>query len=452
MLRSQQTMLPRLHRHGTLLIFCASAALCQSSAPVTGSPSGSFLLRGGTIHTITGPVIEQGSILVRDGKIVGVGRNLPAPDGATIIDIQGKHVYPGMIDSAAMPGLEKPSRDASSDANETGLLNPQLRAATAVNPDNEQIPAARGNGVTSVVEMPEGELLGGQLSLLHLNGASNEAMTIGPSTAVYLRFPAIVTTPVRTHDHDDDDDEPTTATEPEPVSYSAAKKVYDDKMRVLRQFFEGARRYRQAKAARAPGLTPDLRYEAILPVLDGTTPLFVAATREREIREAIKFADSWKLHIILADPYEAWKVLPLIKSHHIPVVLGPTYSLPLDQDDDYDRSFTTPAELYKAGIKFSIATFSARLSRNLPYQAAAAVAFGLPHDEAYKAVSLNAAEIFGMGKRLGSIDEGKIADLIVTDGDPLETTTHVTQVFIDGKPVSLETRQKQLYEKYLARP
>jgi imidazolonepropionase-like amidohydrolase len=430
------------------LLLCAAPSFPQSP-PLPGD---TFLLRGGVIHTITGPVLEQGSILIRNGKIVGVGRNLSAPEGAVVIDLAGRHVYPGMIDSGAAPGLEKPSQDSSSDAREIGLFNPQLRAATAVNPASEQITAARANGVTSVVEVPEGDLLGGQLSLIHLDGSSGDAMALAASTAVYLRFPAIGTNPVPSHDHDDDDDEPTTAVDPEPVPYPLAKKAFDDKLTALRTFFADARRYRVAKLAKAPDLVRDLRFEAMLPVLEGATPLFVAATREREIRDAIAFADAQKVRIILADPYEAYKVLPLIASRHIPVVLGPTYSLPLHPDDDYDRSFTTPADLYKAGIKFSIATFSSRLSRNLPYQAAAAVPFGLPHDEAYKAVSINAAEIFGMGKRLGSLDEGKVADLIVTDGDPLETTTHITQVFIGGKPVSLETRQKQLYEKYLARP
>ena len=444
MLLSQTKMSHRSLWNGTILVFCAVSCFAQSAD--------TFLLRGGTIHTITGPVIEQGSILIRNGKIAGVGRNLAAPEGATVIDLQGKQVYPGMIDSGAMLGLEKLSKDATPDSKDSGLFNPQLRAATAANPADEQIPAARANGVTSVMEMPEGELLGGQLSLIHLDSSTNDAMTVAASTAVYLRFPAVDTTPVPTHDHDDDDEEPTTAVEREPVPFRVAKKAFDEKLQALRRFFEEARRYRAAKLARAADLKPELRYEAMIPVLEGTTPLFVAASREREIRDAIAFADAQKVRIVLADPYEAYKVLPLIRAHDIAVVLGPTWSLPLDSDDDYDRSYTTPAALYKAGIRFSIATFSSRLSRNLPYQAAAAVPFGLPHDEAYKAVSINAAEIFGLGKRLGSIDEGKIADLIVTDGDPLETTTHVTQVFIDGKPVSLETRQKQLYEKYLARP
>jgi hypothetical protein len=351
-----------------------------------------------------------------------------------------------------MLGLGKPSGGRASDGHEIGLFNPQLRAVTAVNPADEQIPAARANGVTSVLEMPMGDLIGGQLSLIHLDGSANDSMTISASAAIYLRFPAIETRPVPVHDHDDDDDEPTTAVEPEAVSYSLAKKAFEVKMQALNTFFEDARRYRLAKSAKAPGFAPDRRYEAMIPVLDGTTPMFVAATREREIRDAIAFADAQKIRIILADPFEAYKVLPLIKSHNIPVVLGPTLTLPLDVDDDYDRSYTTPNDLFKSGITFAIATFSSRLSRNLPYQAAAAVSFGLPHDEAYKAITLNAAEILGVGKRMGSIDEGKVADLIVTDGDPMETMTHVMQVFIDGKPVSLDTRQKRLYEKYLARP
>lgn len=306
--------------------------------------SGAFLLRGGTVHTISGPMIENGSVLVRDGRIIGVGKNLAAPEGVQIIDIPGRHVYPGMIDSAAAP-----------------------------HPSSEQIQAARVNGVTSVIEM------------LH--------------------------PPVRATEHDDDE-------VPAPVPKRAFKRYLEESLRHS----------------------------------DGSAPLVLTAVRESEIREAIAFADKHKIRIVLADAYEAYKVLPLIKSRNIPVILGPTLSLPLDQDDPYDRSYTTPGDLFKAGIKFCIATFSARSIRNLPYQAATAAAFGLPQDQAYRAVSLSAAEVLGLSQRLGSIDEGKTADLIVTDGDPLEATTHVTLEFINGKSVSLETRQKQLYEKYRTLP
>jgi hypothetical protein len=356
-----------------------------------------------------------------------------------------------MIDSASMLGLEKASADLASDASEMGLLNPQLRAISAVNPSSEQISISRASGITSVVEMPDGVLLAGQMSLIHLDGLSNPEMTVIPSAAIHLRFPAIVTVPIPPHEADDDDDDPAAGAAVEPIPYSQAKQDHDEKLRALRTFFDDARHYRKVKLARAKGFQTDLRYEALLPVLEGSTPMFVTAVKEREIREAIEFADREKIKIILADAYEAYKLIPLIKARKIPIVLGPTHTLPLDADDPDDRSFTIPGELQRAGIKFSIATFSATRSRNLPYQAATAVAFGLSQDEAYKAVSLSAAEIFGIGKRLGSIDEGKTADLIVTDGDPLDVRTHVNMVFIDGKPVDLDTRSKQLFEKYKAR-
>jgi imidazolonepropionase-like amidohydrolase len=423
-----------------LVLFCAGLLCAQ-----TPLPDSSFILQGGTVHTLTNGVIENGSVLVRDGKIIGVGKNLTPPEGIRVIHVDGMQVYPGMIDSASMLGM-------NADEAETGGIHPQLRALTAVKSDADQIAISRANGVTSAIVFPDGDLLPGQLSLIHLDGSTNDQMAILPAAAMHLRFPIIATMRVWKHETSDDDEEPNSAVQYQPLPYAQAKKQHDERLRELNRFFDQARRYRRAKLAGSKSLTPDLRYEAMIPVLDGTMPVFITAVREREIREAIAFADKQKIKMILADAGECYKVLDLIKARSIPVVLQPTLSLPLDDDDPYDRAYTLPAELYKAGIPFAIATFSANSVRNLPYQAAAAVAYGLPQEEAYKAVSLNAAQIFGVGKRYGSIEEGKIADLIVTDGDPMDARTHVKQVFINGKPQDLDTRQKQLYEKYRSKP
>ena len=173
----------------------------------------------------------------------------------------------------------------------------------------------------------------------------------------------------------------------------------------------------------------------MLPVLEGKLPVAIVASRERAIREALQFAEKEKIRMILVEPREAAKLAADIKSKNVPVILGSTQTAPLNEDDPYDAAYTQPAELYKAGVKFALGTFSNQFTRNLPYSAAQAVAYGLPAPEGLKAITLNAAEIWGVGEQYGSIDKGKWADLMITNGDPLEVRTQVKQVFIQGREV-----------------
>ena len=408
----------------------------------------SFLLRGATVHTMTGTEIENGSVLVRGGKIVGVGKNLAAPKDTKVIDGKGLHVYPGMVDAATEVGLvEVNSLRETNDTTELGRFNPQLVALTAVNPSSEHIPVTRANGITTVATLPEGPLISGQVSLIHLDGWTTEEMGVSRTAALHLRIPFVRVTgraPAAER-------EPPGSGASSPDTFTGARQNFEKQMAELNDFFDSARRYQRAKAAHAPDFHVDLKLEAMIPVLEQKEPILVTAIREREIRDALAFADKQKVKIILCDAPEAYKVTKEIKEHNVPVILGPTLELPLNEDDPYDRTYTTPADLQKAGIRFAIGTFSGTAnlsSRNLPYQAAQAVAFGLPHDEALKAITKNAAEIWGIGDRVGTIEEGKWADLMVTDGDPLETKTQVRLLFIKGKPVDLDNKQKELYEKY----
>jgi imidazolonepropionase-like amidohydrolase len=397
------------------------------------------------VHTVSGPDIPNGAVLVRDGKIAEVGTHIAAPKGARVIELKGLHIYPGMIDSATEIGLtEIEAVREMNDITDLGLFKPQLRAATAVNPASEHIPVTRANGITSVITSPGGGIIAGQSVLMHLNGWTMADMTVRSPAAMRMEYPHIQArgrfgggeTPGRGS------------------AYADAKKRYEQQIRELNDFMESARRYQQAKAAGGPDFEKDLKLEAMLPVLDGKVPMLIRAEKEKTIKEAIAFADQQKIHMILERSVEAWKVAAELKSHNIPVILPPTLRLPDDEDDPYDKPFSIPGELWKAGVKIAFASFgpgSEDNPRNLPYQAAAAVGFGLPQEEALKAVTLYPAQIWGVGDELGSIEKGKRADLIVTDGDPLETRTQIKQEFIQGVSVDLENKHRRLYEKYLTR-
>jgi imidazolonepropionase-like amidohydrolase len=429
-------------------------AVLAFTLPLIAAPNNSFLLRNVTVHPISGPAIPNGSILVEDGRIVDVGAKVAARGDVRIIDAKGMHAYPGMIDSATEIGLsEIGSIRETNDVGELGQFNPQLRALIAVNPESEHIPVTRANGITSVITLPATisggraagatPVIAGQAAMIRLDGWTWEDMAVERTAAMQLIFPTLQTRPARPGGGEGAG--PT-------IPYTDAKRAYDQRIRELTDFFENARRYQKARAAQQPGFKPDLHYEAMIPVLERKTPVLVMAVRERAIRDALRFGREQNLRMILAEPREVTKLLPEIKASGFPVIAAPTLELPLEDDDAYNAAFTLPSQLCKAGIKFAFGSFGNQFARNLPYQAAAAVAFGLPYDEALRAVTLSPAEIWGVADRLGSIEKGKIADIMITDGDPLEAKTQVKQLFIAGKQVDLSNKQTRLYEKYMNRP
>ena len=417
-------------------VFAIVAALC-----LTAGTEDSFLLRNVAIHPVTGPEIAGGMLLVQDGKIAELGAKLTVPKGVKIIEGKGLHVYPGMINAATTVGLsEIGAVRETNDVTELGDFNPQLRSLIAINPESEHIPVTRANGITAVLTMPEGGVISGRAALIRLDGWTWEDMAVRRDAVMHLVFPTI-----RSGGRG-------FAAGASRMPYAEARRRYEQQVRSLREFFEQARRYQRAKAQPGPGFRTDLKFEAMIPVLEGKLPMMITASREKAVREALEFAAKEKVKVILAGLREPGSQLDEIKKRGIPVVLPETLALPLEEDDPYDAAFTLPAELHKAGIKFAFGSFDVQFARNIPYQAATAVAFGLPHEEGLKSVTINPAEIFGVSDQIGSIEKGKLADLMVTDGDPLETRTQIRHLFIRGRQVDLANKHQRLYDKYLNRP
>ncbi|HEY7547447.1 MAG TPA: amidohydrolase family protein, partial [Blastocatellia bacterium] len=235
------------------------------------------------------------------------------------------------------------------------------------------------------------------------------------------------------------------------------RREQDRRVEELKKILRDALAYGDARDARAkdanlPRMETDLRLESLVPVARGQMPVVIHAQTERDIKKVIAFADEMKLKVIISGAVEAWRVADQLKAKNIPVIIGPVNRMPNREDDGYDAVFTNAAMLHRAGVKFAFQTMDSAEARDLPYQAGESAAFGLPKEEALKAVTIYPAEIFGVADQIGSIEVGKIANLIVTDGDPLEIRTQVKHLIIRGRDVPLTSKHTELYEKYKSRP
>ena len=441
-----------VHLRRLLFLFTLVYFAFAHVAGAQPQPPSVYAITHAKIFTLAGSPIEDGTLVIRDGKIAAVGANVEVPAGAQVIDAKGLQVYPGLFDAITQMGLsEIGAVGATVDTSEAGSYNPDVVAATAVSPSSEHIPVTRASGITEVLAVPASGgfdffggrgILGGQASAIHLAGWTIDEMLLKKSAAMVLNFPEIQT---ETFDF-------ATFTRKE-KPYTEAKQEYDKHVNELTDWIERARHYAQAmEKGSVSKYDRDLKLEALGPVVRGELPVLVFANRARDIRNAVEFCDKQKLKMILAGGEEAYKVKDLLRSKDIPVILRPMLSSPPEDDDPYDRLLSQPAELAAAGVKFAIASFDNSFARRLGQNAANAVAYGLSYDEALRAVTINPAQILGLGNQIGTLEQGKLANLIVTNGDPLELTTDVKYLFIKGRLTSLENKHHRLYEKYLNRP
>jgi len=401
-------------------------------------------LVGATIHPVSGPDIPNGTIVFRDGKIVSVAAGPQAPSGAKVVDVRGKHVYPSLLPAVTVLGLvEIQSVRATVDTTELGEINPQARADYSMNYDSELLPVARSGGILIAGVSPTGGIVSGSLAAMRMEGWTREDATIQAPAAITVVWPDLHL-----------DRSPTAR-----FSVRLQEKRRDEAVEKLKDVFADAAAYARARAAEGKAGVPrhdlDPKLEALVPAVEGRIPVVVFAHTVAQIRAALVWAKDNNLKIVLCGAEDGWRMAEEIAKANVPVLVE-TLPLPRRADEAYDTAFANPAALAKAGVRVAfnegVSPGEAPNARNLNHQAATAVAFGFPRDKAVAAITLEPARTLNVADRLGSLEPGKDATLIVTDGDILDLRTSVLAAYLDGKPLDLTDKQKKLYERYKNRP
>jgi len=406
-------------------------------------------IKGGKLLTVTHGVIENGVIVIAGGKIAAVGPadSVAIPAGAQIVDASGMTVYPGLIDSETQLGLTEISAEPMTNdlVEPSDEIMPHMHVADAFHAESELIPVARLNGITNAVVAPaSSDTLPGQDSFIQLAGNSANEMLLVRDNAMPLNFTGEQRRNKGTFDK---------------------RKFPSTRMGLaaqLRQAFQDALDYqakwvdherKKADAARDKKPEPlapkrDLKLEALIPYLQGKKTIVLAAETASDLEAVVNLANEFRLKFVLNHISHSQPVLDYVASLKVPVIVGPIYEAPKD-NERYDTVYSLPAALYKRGIKIAFASYSAHNARNLPDAAGFATAFGLPYDEALKAMTINPAEIWGVADKLGSLDVGKTANIVVANGDPLDVKTDVKQVYIEGRAIPMTSRQTMLRDRYM---
>lgn len=441
----------RLFKTFAFLLLTAYCSLLAVNAQSGGTQqnltgkAGTFAIVGARVVTVSGAVIENGTVVIQNGKIAAVGANVSVPSGAERIDGKGLSVYPGMIDASTNMGLVEISGglNASVDVAETGNINANAKAIKGINPHSAHINVTRVNGITTVLSMPTGGIVAGQAAIINLNGATQSEMSFVPEFGLVMNFPRISTfggfNPI---------------TGPQTVDFNEAVKRRDTQLEDIKKAIKEAETYNLAKEAYAKDKTlpfpkVNLNLEAMIPYIRGEKPIIFTAERERDIRGVIKFVEEMKVKGIIVGGQEAWKAADGLKKNNIAVIYTNMFSLPVRDDDAYDYLFEAPSKMQKAGVQFAISTGDDGANvRDLPYQAGVAGGYGLSKEDALKSVTLYPAQILGISDKVGSLEQGKIANVVVTDGDLLDPRTNVKYLFINGRLLPLTSRHTELYDAF----
>jgi imidazolonepropionase-like amidohydrolase len=424
-------------------------------APVASEAQGTFVIRGGTVVPVSGPQIPNGTVVIQNGRITAVGASEQAPAGATEINATGMFVYPGLINAGTNMGLvEMGGVPGPVDTREIGDFNPQNIHTSAVNVGSDHIGVTRANGITQVLTVGGGSVLSGLAGLINLAGYTNEEMIAKEKVALQLSWPNA-------------------------GGGGGGRRggggggrfggggggagidpmvAYQNNVRQIYRWFAEAKAYGDvydkltANNAKPPaGFHRNLRYEAMVPAVRGEMPIIVDANTVAQMRDVVKFMDSLKVKVIIHGASEGWQFADTLAARRIPVILDGTTGVP-GNDDPYDLVFANPGVLQKAGVQIAWATGGASSARDLPYEVGLAMAYGFDAEEALKSITINPARMFGVDKDYGSIEVGKVANVIVTTGDPIDIRSQIKEVFVKGQRQKFDDRHTRFYEQYKARP
>ena len=419
------------------VLACVPAFAAFAFAPALSAQSfvgteGTFFIHGGTVVVGNGQRIPGANVLVQDGRIAGVGTSVSAPAGSTMIDASGQFVYAGMIDSYTPIGLnEIGGINTMNMRSELGEYNPHMRAIVAINTGSEMLGIARSNGITSAITAPSGGVISGQAALINMDGWTWEDMSVKSNAGYVVNYPGA------------------SAGGRGGGGGSDGEQRARERVEELKGELANARDYHLAREGGQEDV--DLVYESMRPLMRGEVPAIINADTQEEIEGALALADEFGLRIVIHGGREAWKVREQLADADVPVVLSSLMVVP-GSGLPYDAVYAQPGILVQAGVKIAFSTGSQSAARRLPFHAALATAYGLDPEDAWRALTVWPAEIWGVDDVIGTVEVGKMANLFVADGDPLDIRTNVTEVFIKGRHVPMDDRATRLYEKYDARP
>lgn len=418
-------------------LFLMKTLRAQETVYPAPKQTGTTVISNATIHTGTGETIENGTIVLTDGKIVSVGKNVSAPAGSTTIDAKGKHVYPGLILPVSNLGLiEVSAVRATNDLTEVGELNPNIRSIVAYNTDSRVINTLRSNGILLANVVPQGSLVAGSSSVVQLDAWTWEDAAYKTDGGIHFYMPSLMPGPRFGGGGGGNNQQPPA----DPVKEGL------EKIDRIKSFFKEAKAYFNEPTHEET----NLKFTAVKGLFDKKQKLYIHANTVKQMLIVFDFVKEFGFDVVIVGGSDSWQIADLLKQNNVSVILGQSHSLPTLQDDDIDQPYKTAAMLQKAGVLFSITDDDPQnRGRNLPFNAGTAVAYGLTKEQALQAITLNAARIMGVADKTGSLEVGKDANIIISEGDILDMRTSiVTDAFIQGRKIDLMDKQKLLNERY----